>query len=556
MLANAWLTLALEEDELALLLDAHGADLAPLHAARADAMLWRWRTDDAARMLPLLDEDTAALVAARIALISNAPDLNDRVAAVPPAVADDPGLAYARFNRLAGAGDYSDAITLLSERSGSAETLGQPWRWASWRAALARWTMREGRPEQAYALASQHQLGGAGDEAAVFADLEWLAGYLSLTNLDAPDRALRHFQAVEAASSGPISLSRAGYWIGRAQEALGNAGAAQAAFDRAARHQTAFYGLLAAERLGRPLDPALTGTEAFPDWRTAAWRDMDTAQALDLLLAGGRRGDAVRFAAQLAQTLDRTGTAQLGLMMADRDEPWFAVLVGKTAAARDMVLPAIYFPLHPLADTDLPVAPELALSIARRESEFNHTIGSPVGALGLMQLMPATAQEVSRGLGLPYTRARLTSEWEYNAILGSAYLATLAERFGDSPVMIAAAYNAGPSRPRTWMTQRGDPRRGEVDVIDWIEQIPFTETRNYVMRVTESIPVYRARLTGETGPIAFTQLLNGAPPFVRPVSRDEAAAVPPTVAAPATPQPPAGPVGIRPLSRPEARSGG
>jgi len=183
---------------------------------------------------------------------------------------------------------------------------------------------------------------------------------------------------------------------------------------------------------------------------------------------------------------------------------------------------------------DLPVSPELALSIARRESEFNFTVGSPVGALGLMQLMPATAQEVAGQMGLPYSRARLTSDWPYNARLGAQYLADLTEMFGASPVMIAAGYNAGPSRPRTWMAQRGDPRLGEVDVIDWIEMIPFTETRNYVMRVTESLPVYRARLTGQVGPVRFTDLLNGATPFVRPVGR-----------------PVRGETGVRPVARPE-----
>ncbi len=556
-LRDAWLTLGLDDDGFAALLLTHAADLSPLHAARADALLWRGRTTDAARLLPLLPDDRRLLAEARIALITNAGDRAARVAAVPAALADDPGLAYDRFDRLARAGDYADATALLTARTASADLLGQPFRWASWRAALARWAMREGRPEEAYALASQHHLSGADATTEAYADLEWLAGYIALTYLNTPERALEHFGRVEAIATAPISRARAGYWMGRAHERLGETAQAEAAFARAAAHQTAFYGLLAAERLGLPLDPVLAGTEAFPDWRTADWRGTEIARAIDLLLDGGSRVDAVRFVAALAQTLDRTGVAQLGLMMADRDEPFFAVLVGKTATAREMVLPAIYFPLHPMARTNLPVAPELALSIARRESEFNFAIGSPVGALGLMQLMPGTAEEVSRQLGLPYSRAQLTSEWQYNAMLGSRYLATLTERFGDSPVMIAAGYNAGPSRPGTWMAQRGDPRRGEVDVVDWIEHIPFTETRNYVMRVTESIPVYRARLGAPSGPIGFTALLNGNPPFRRPFSREDAAARAtdtrpesrPDIE-PAAQAGPSGPATLRPLARP------
>jgi len=186
---------------------------------------------------------------------------------------------------------------------------------------------------------------------------------------------------------------------------------------------------------------------------------------------------------------------------------------------RDILIPSIYYPLHDLAELDLPVAPALALSVARRESEFNETIGSPVGALGLMQVMPATAEEVAGWLDLPYSRARLTADWEYNATLGAAYLAYLTEEFGPTPVMIAAGYNAGPSRPRTWMSERGDPRVREMDIIDWIEHIPFRETRNYVQRVTESMPAYEARLTGRSGPIRFTALLLGEKPLVRPLAR-------------------------------------
>ncbi|TNF64523.1 MAG: lytic transglycosylase domain-containing protein, partial [Rhodobacteraceae bacterium] len=132
--------------------------------------------------------------------------------------------------------------------------------------------------------------------------------------------------------------------------------------------------------------------------------------------------------------------------------------------------------------------------IARRESEFDPKVVSPVGALGLMQVMPGTAKMMAGKLGLAYEPGRLTADPDYNARLGSAYLAELVAEFGPVPVLVAAGYNAGPGRPRRWIGELGDPRGGTVDVIDWIESIPFTETRNYVMRVAESLPVYRARL--------------------------------------------------------------
>ena len=518
-MVTAWRTLGLDEDGFAVMTEAFGDALAPHHAARADAMLWRWRTEDAERLLDLLPEDQQALVTARIALIRDADDAAERFGDVPAALREETGLFYDRFNRFATRGDYTNATAILQNRSGSAAGLGQPFRWASWRASLARWHLRQGRTEVAYDLASNHHLQTTGRDLRFYTDLEWLAGYISLRGLNAPDQALQHFSALDAVVSGPISSSRAAYWLGRAEEERGNEEAATAAYLRAAQHQTAFYGLVASDKLGLSLDPAIAGREDFADWRGAAFITGDLMQAAFTLLDAGERGKAVLFISKLAQTLDREGLGQLGDVLTARNEPFLTVLVGKTAVARDIMIPAHYFPLHPLAEMDLPVSDALALSIARRESEFNFTVGSPVGALGLMQLMPGTAEEVAGELGLPYSRGRLTSDWPYNARLGAQYLANLTEMFGDSPVLIAAGYNAGPSRPRTWMAERGDPRQDEVDVIDWIELIPFTETRNYVMRVSESIPVYNARLTGQTRPVRFMELLRGAPPVLRPEAR-------------------------------------
>ena len=157
----------------------------------------------------------------------------------------------------------------------------------------------------------------------------------------------------------------------------------------------------------------------------------------------------------------------------------------------------------------LPVPMEMALAIARRESEFDPSVASGVGALGLMQVMPATAKEVAEGLGIDYARDSVLNDWSYNATLGAAYLATLSERYDGNVVMMSAAYNAGPSRPDRWVSEQGDPRKGEMDVIDWIEAIPFNETRNYVMRVAESLPVYRARLGKAAHPVPFTEELIG-----------------------------------------------
>ena len=164
-----------------------------------------------------------------------------------------------------------------------------------------------------------------------------------------------------------------------------------------------------------------------------------------------------------------------------------------------------------MREMGLPVPMELAKAIARRESEFNPVVVSGAGAQGLMQLMPGTAAEVARDLGLEHDAGRVLSDWAYNARLGSGYLARLGADFSGNIVLVSAAYNAGPSRPTRWMAEQGDPRgASEEAVVDWIEHIPFTETRNYVMRVAESLPIYRARLGREPHPVPFSRELAGS----------------------------------------------
>jgi soluble lytic murein transglycosylase len=155
------------------------------------------------------------------------------------------------------------------------------------------------------------------------------------------------------------------------------------------------------------------------------------------------------------------------------------------------------------------VRTELTLSIARRESEFNPEALSGAGAKGLMQVMPGTGKMMAAKVGMAYDGGKLGSNFDYNARLGSAYLATLEDEFGSSPLLVATGYNAGPGRSRKWMDLLGDPRRDGVDPVDWVEHIPFRETQTYVMRVAESLPIYRARLTGQTGPIRFLEELKG-----------------------------------------------
>lgn len=502
----AWLTLPLTSGEHDDFLESFEAALSGQHAKRLDAMLWRGFESNARAMFPLVDDGWRALAQARIALRNDAPGVDALIEAVPPELGADAGLAYERFAWRLRKGRTDDALNLVLARSKSPHTLGRADIWARQRDDLVRRLMWAGEHQTAYEVAAGHGL----TEGASFADLEWLSGYLSLRFLEAPDRATGHFEALRGSVETPISLGRAGYWLGRAQDAAGHADAAADAFAFGAQYQTSFYGLLAAEAGGLPPDPRLAGTETFPDWRDAPFTKSSVFSAAILLLDADEPVLAERFLTHLAESLDRTQIGQMGQMLDHLQLPHVQVMLGKRAAQYGHEVHAPYYALHPLADVDHSVPTELVLAIARRESEFDPRVISPVGARGLMQVMPGTAREVAGWLDMEYSEPRLLTDPVYNSVLGARYLERLARQFDGNAVMIAAGYNAGPSRPVRWMDERGDPRTGEMDIIDWIEHIPFTETRNYVMRVTESLPIYRARLGRDPHPVPFSEELTGS----------------------------------------------
>lgn len=510
LVVTTWHNRDLTDAEHAVLLAQNRRLLADHHVTRLDQMLWRGAHQNARRMLALVSDDQQSLARARMALRNRADNANALLRAVPASLMADPGLSQARFEWRVRAGNWDDAKALLAERSARAALLGQPEAWASRRRGLARDELHEGDAEFAYRLASQHHLHGG----AAYADLEWLSGYISLTRLNNPARALQHFSNHDRVVRSPISKGRAGYWKGRAHRAMGDAALADMEFTKAAAFQTSFYGLLAAEAAGLPFDVGLSAPAAS-DWPQSAILRDSVFQAGFLLAQAGERSRAEQFWRHLADQLSDADAARLGQAAIDLGEPHLAVMIGKTVARRGTVLARPYYALHPLVQQALPVPAELALAIARRESEFDPVVRSGVGALGLMQLMPATAREVAGQLGVSrqHSDARLTRDPVYNATLGARYLADLEDQFAGNVVMMSAAYNAGPSRPEQWMREYGDPRGGSAEaMIDWIEGIPFRETRNYVMRVTESLPVYRARLGKDPLPVPFSQMLLGRLP--------------------------------------------
>lgn len=504
---DAWVGLKFTAEDEAALIALQGDALSVAHEARLDNILWDGgRLAEAQRMLPRVGLDFRSLATARIALEQGADGVNGLIAKVPAPMQTDAGLAYDRFIWRMKRDMYDEAAQLIIERSDSAQHLGRPEAWAERRALLARRMMRDGSPKAAYKIAARHDL-TAGQ---AYADLEFLSGFIALRKLGDPTRALKHFDNLKAGVATPISLSRADYWRGRAMEAAGDKPGARSAYQAAARYQTAYYGLLAAEKLGLDLDPALINVgKAGPEWKTAGFVNSSVLAAARMLDQAGDRATAKRFFLQLAESQDADGLQKLSDLALRLEEPHIALLIAKQAAERGIILPRAYFPVPEMVPGELPVSRALALAISRRESEFDPAAQSKAGARGLMQVMPETAKRVAGTLGLDHTTGRLTADPAYNVTVGSAYLKKMLDEFGPSVALIASGYNAGPGRPRKWMAEFGDPRQPQVDVVDWVETIPFAETRTYVMRVVEGVVIYRQRLKGASSPIRITAELKG-----------------------------------------------
>ncbi|WGH79445.1 lytic transglycosylase domain-containing protein [Jannaschia ovalis] len=501
---ETWLAMPMPSSSQAGFLQLFGEVLEPFHAARLDAMAWSGDLQSAERVLPLVAGPEAALARARIALRDGRPGVDDLIEAVPEVLRDHPGLAYERFRWRLEKDRREDALELLFAFDESADSLGRPEAWGQHRERLARGLKQDGFPEEAYRVAARHHL-PEGHRAV--AGNEWLAGYVALRFRDDAAAAAAHFRRFDAAVASPISKGRAGYWLGRALEETGDSEGAAEAYAAGARYQTSFYGQLAAERAGLPADPRLAGTETFPPVAETSFFDSSVLAAALELRAVGEMGLAERFMAHLAESLPRAEIGSLIDLALDLDEPHIALIVAKRAAQAGHELHAGYFPVTDLAAEPGPVAPELVLSIARRESEFDPSVVSPAGARGLMQVMPGTAREMAELIGAEYRQGALTSDPDYNARLGTAYLGELEAEFGLSPVLVPAAYNAGPSRARRWSRQKGHPGAPGVDVVDWIEDVPFSETRNYIMRVSESLLPYHARLNGAPAEVRLSRWL-------------------------------------------------
>lgn len=462
------------------------------HIKRLDRLLWDDKRSAARRMFPKVNKSWVALAQARIHLRARSGNVDRLISKVPDALKNHAGLVYERlrWRRRKGKDNVFEILENLPA------DLIRPDIWWPDRVKLARRALGKGFVSIAYQATTNHGLTGGGK----FADAEWTSGWIALRFLNDYVAAFSHFEKMFNAVKFPVSLARGAYWAGRAKEAKGEQAEAIIWYQKAAQYPTAYYGQLAFAKL-KPGDslPIIDGP-ILQKSNDEAFNHHELVQVVELLSSVGQP-DLIRpFIHHLYDLNDnsawRLRTARLAR---NNKRPDLAVWVAKRSSRDGAELPTASYPI--LSPPSLPRKlgvnrPEepFVLALIRQESQFRVDAKSPVGARGLMQLMPRTARNVSKSAKLRYSGPRLTSDPNYNMTLGQVYLAQLLVRQKNSYVLTLASYNAGPSRAKKWINDFGDLRDKDVDAIDWIEMIPFDETRNYVQRVLENLQVYRTRL--------------------------------------------------------------
>jgi soluble lytic murein transglycosylase len=462
------------------------------HLVRMLTMLYEGKAKSAGRVAKLANADI--LYQAFAAVLQKSPDAAQKLAAVTGSWQSNPAYIFAKAQYLRRQERFKEAADVLATAPRDAASLIDPDAWWVERRVLSRELLDIGDATRAYKIAAMH----SAETPSVAAEAEFHAGWYALRALKDPQTAQRHFARIAEISSRPMSASRAYYWLGRSAEA-GTGGNARDYYSRAARFGTTFYGQLAAAKLGQA---SLQLPYPRPsDADRARFAQREAVRAIQRLEDTGYAQRAAILYASLSQELDSPGELALLAVMAERTSNHFVALrVGKIAAQRGIDVGALSHPIGAIpGNANISGSgAALAYAIARQESEFNASAVSSAGARGLLQLLPGTAKDVAKRAGISYSKDRLTGDAAYNATLGARFLGEQIAKFDGSYVLTFAGYNAGPNRANEWVSRYGDPRGKSVDeVVDWIERIPYTETRNYVQRVMENYEVYKSRLYGK-----------------------------------------------------------
>ncbi|WP_172980330.1 lytic transglycosylase domain-containing protein [Tardiphaga sp. P9-11] len=466
------------------------------HVARLHNRLYANDFTTAMRSAKRLGPSEVAIVSARAAVIGKKAKAATLLAAVPANLRGDPAFQFTHIQWLRRSGRDSEAAQLMLTAPRDQSVINSPDIWWVERRALVRSLLDEGKARLAYRVAQE----AAPEKETYRVDRAFMAGWIALRFLRDPQTATQHFAGIPNITRGPTALARAQYWLGRAADAGRNRPAAQQHYALAAEHGTTYYGQLACARLGcrkakLRTPPTLTQAQRV----TLAGREL--VRAVEILYGTGNRRLVVPFVGDLTRASDTTLLAMIAESAARHRDPGAMLAVGRAALNRGLAFESYAFPATGLPDfTSIGEKTDKSLvyAVARTESAFNPRITSGAMATGYMQVTPAAGQTLARRMGFTFNNDRLHNDPAYNLQLGSAEIANLLSDYDGNHVLAFVGYNAGRGRVRQWIARYGDPRQRDVDVIDWVERIPYAETRNYVQRVLENLQVYRATFGSPT----------------------------------------------------------
>jgi soluble lytic murein transglycosylase len=496
LVREAWRNDPMSEDTETTALDLFGALLtAGDHKARMDTLLYGTEQEAAGlRAAKRLGAGHVALAKARIASNRKASNSKALLEAVPHELHGDAGYLFARIQLLRREEKFTEAAQLMMSAPKDSARLYNVDEWWIERRLLSRKMIDVGEHRTAYLIARDAAL-PARD--IYKTEQEFTAGWIALRFLNDPATAAQHFARIGVGSVNPTALARAGYWQGRAAEAAGRAQEARAAYTRAAEQSTSYYGQLARAKLGLP-QIELNGA---PTGRSRGIERLEIVRAVQLLYELDEREIAIPIFGDLGENGDPDALVGLGELTSRYSDARGMLLLGKAALNRGLPFDFYAYPVNgipPFKQFGPEIEQSIVYAIARQESAFNPAVVSPAQAYGLMQVTPDAGRYVCKRAGVGFDLSRMKTDPVYNAALGAAELGGLLEDYRGSYIMTFAAYNAGRGSVKKWVDRYGDPRDPKVDAVDWVEQIPFSETRNYVQRIMENLQVYRARFGGGT----------------------------------------------------------
>jgi soluble lytic murein transglycosylase len=506
-------------DEIALYQRFGASFTAADHDARVDRLLVDRDAADAARLLPSTSASRRPAFAARIAMQQRSPDTEALYNTVLAQVTTDAGLMQDRVRYLREANWNAAARQLLARPHRFTVLPADPGKWFELKRIVAQEAAAERQFTLAYDIARQvdDALPAGSDLAAQplqvrdeYTNLTWLAGTMAIRALNRPAEAVALFDKYSEGGRSLQVLTKGAYWAGRAAAQAGQLQNATAHFSKAAAYPDLFYGQLAHERLGRAIPAPLGSPQMLvtPAQRNA-FAVKPLVRAVRLLGGQNRRDEQALFVRALSEQLtdngDRLLATELSSQIGRQD-----LAVWTARSSRNGGAPFYFRAAYPTiagAGLSEEYLWSIAHGITRQESSFDRTAVSGAGARGLMQLMPGTAQEQSGKLGTGYDFGRLTSDPAYNVMLGSSYFRRLLNQWDGNYVLAVASYNAGAGNVRKWVNRFGDPRRPGADIVTWIEDIPFSETRGYVQRVLENTVVYDRMNPRATAPRQLSHFL-------------------------------------------------